>query len=110
VAAHDLGERLSLAAGVDELAGDSGVRRADDLFAGQVRADLITTVDAGDDRADAEGDQEDAAGAAASTKQVAHDALLGCGGSGHTRSGPDPRLGIGESASPTPGVRRPDSR
>src|SRR6185295_4663387 len=46
--------------------------RADDLLTSKVAADLIAAVEAGDDRADADGDQHDAGGDAAVTEQLAH--------------------------------------
>ena len=47
-------------------------RRADDLLAGEVGADLVASVDADVDGADAEGDQDDAGGDAAVLEQLAH--------------------------------------
>ena len=67
-----VGEGLGLAAGVDLLAGDRRVRRTDDLLAGEVAADLVAAVDADDDGADAERDQDDAGGDAAVAEQLAH--------------------------------------
>src|SRR6185312_4108809 len=64
------------AAGVDLLARDHGVRRTHDLLAGEVAAHLGAAVEAGDDGADAEGDQDDAGGDAAVSEELAHGVLL----------------------------------
>src|SRR4029078_7296368 len=72
VLAHDLGEGLRLAARVDLLARDRRVRRADDLLAGGGVSDLVAAVEARDDGADAEGDQDDAGGDPAVPEEPAH--------------------------------------
>jgi hypothetical protein len=69
------GELLRLAAGVDLLAGDRGVGRADDLLPGEVAADGVASGDSHDHRADAHGDEKDAGGDAALAGQAGHRGL-----------------------------------
>src|SRR5215207_782323 len=66
------GELLRLVSGVDLLAGDGRIGRADDLLAGEVAADGVPPDDADDHRADAERDEHDAGGDAALTGQTGH--------------------------------------
>ena len=75
VLAHDLGERLCLGAGVDLLAGDGGVGRADDLLASKLGADPVVAVGADGDGADAEGDERDAGGDARVSEELGHGVL-----------------------------------
>ena len=66
------GELLGLGPGIDLLAGDGRVGRADDLLAGELGANRVTTTDADDRGADAQRDQDDAGGDAAQTCEIAH--------------------------------------